>query len=281
MTMGVAVLLIAWIAALPSTVHACSCRLPSEWGFISPAHGRLPGNAAGVLWFQPDERSSGNLEGRFTAEILEGKEFRQMPVRVSRLDEFSTSYSGMNIVATADRRLQPGATYRFSVDQAGEGYGQVIVTVDQDILQEETDFTLVVGTVTRDVISVAVSGSCSGPLDASLVHIEGRLARDARRWREQLLNRTIVDEEIYWRARSFLCATDVPGRTEAGIGYDLVHGDCGGSRMSGKYSRVLEPGRHSQRMQAYLPGTGIVLETDVRLVDLACHVKPDTLIRIP
>lgn len=267
----VALLLIALIAALPSAANACSCSPVIDWGFIGPAQGSLPANAAGVLWFQPEGGWSGNLESRFTAEILEGEEFRQLPVQVSRVDEFAKEDSGIYVVSAGDKGLKPGSTYRFSVDRADMGHDQVIVTVDLDSLSDATAFDLVVGKNTSATLRVAAAVQCLTGLDVSLVRIEGRLPLEKRRWREQLLYRTIVNEEVHWQWRSVMCATVIPGRSMEAAGHDLVYADCDSDQMGGIwYEAGLEPGRYSLKMQAYLPGTGFVLETGVRTVDLNC-----------
>ena len=114
--------------------------------------------------------------------------------------------------------------------------------------------------------------SCASWLDAALVHIEGRLSRDAERWREQLLYRTIIDDGIHWRPRHSMCSGDVPGRTALAVGHDDVYAACDGSRIAGVHSgHALRPGRHTLKMQAYLPGTGVVLETPARSVSLRCY----------
>ena len=36
------------------------------------------------------------------------------------------------------------------------------------------------------------------------------------------------------------------------------------------YHGPLEPGRYTLKMEAYLPGAGIILETGIKSVDLVC-----------
>lgn len=280
-----AVMSIVPILTSPSAAHACSCEPARDWGFLGPVHGRLPANAAGVLWFQPNEHILRNerLESRFTIEILERSTFRKLPVRVSAIDGFSDSFDGMYVVAPFGEGLQPGATYRFSGDRVGKtpgsGYRQVIVTIDRDTLSETAAFNLEIGAVTNAVIEEAMGGSCSAPLDASFVRIEGRLSQEARHWQDQLLYRTIIDHELHWRGQSDMCSTVVPGRTETGAGHDVVYANCGPSWINGMpwYHGPLEPGRYTLKMEAYLPGAGIILETGIKSVDLVCYEDRDTL----
>ena len=271
------VLALATVTVPPSDAHACSCAFDIHWGFLGPAQGRLPANAAGVPWFRPydpyveEGLPANKLEHRFTAEILDGSEYRQLPVSVRRTDGFFDDYAGVYVVAPKGERLQPGATYRFSVDQAGEGRQQVIVTVDHETLTEEAAFGLDASSVTVEPVTVAMGGFCAGRVEAALVHIEGRLSQDAARWREQLLYRTIVDDAIFWRARSSMCSTDVPGRTESAVGHDRVYATCDPSAIDFMdIDGALKPGHHTLKMEAYLPGTGIVLETADKSVNLPC-----------
>ena len=277
-TTAITILTLTSVTSPPSTAHACSCLFDEHWGFLGTARGRLPANAAGVPWYRPagrwweEERPGENIEHRFTAEILDGSKYRQLPVSVRRLDVFSDDYSGVYVVAPAGERLQPGATYRFSVDQAGEGHRQVIVTVDRDTLTEGASFDLETGKLMNERLTVPMSASCVGGLDAALVHIKGSLSSDAERWREQLLYRTIVDDRIHWRASESMCSSDVPGRTDSAVGHDRVYAACDTFAISGPdYHGALRPGRHTLKMQAYLPGTDVVLETAVKSVSLRCY----------
>ena len=117
---------------------------------------------------------------------------------------------------------------------------------------------------------VAAGVSCSDGLEVSQVKVESKLAKDAQRWREQMLYHTIVDGEINWVAFESLCETIPPGRSWEAVGHDRIFAAC--RKLSGlhyvKYD--LAPARHTLKMQAFLPATGVVLETDVKLVDLHC-----------
>ena len=129
-----------------------------------------------VRWELEEGGPAGNLEHRFTAEFLEGSEFRRLPVDVRRSDRFSDDYSGVYVVAPAGERLQPGTTYRFSVGQAGEGRQQVMVTVDRDAVAAGASFDLDAGSVTTEPVTVAMGGFWAGRVDAAVVRLERRLS---------------------------------------------------------------------------------------------------------
>ncbi len=110
--------------------------------------------------------------------------------------------------------------------------------------------------------------------------IETTLPEGAALWRDQLLYRTLVDGEA-WYGKESLCDNYAPGRSWKEIGEDLVYGACpdpsGASHGDEGYAygenrrpRQLEPTLHTVKMQAFLPGTDIVLETEALTVDLSC-----------
>ena len=206
-------------------------------------------------------------------EIFKRGEFRALPVEVSVVDEFSTLRSGMYLVAPQGDELKPGATYRFTVDRAdrrGRGHKQVVVTIDQETLSATATFGLDVGPTTNEVIELAAAVTCSDGLNVTQVRISGNLAHSARRWREQLLYRTIVGEEIHWRPRASLCQIIAPGRSWESVGQDRIFASCAGRSHEPFIPLVLKPRRHTLMIQAVLPGTGIVLKTPVKTVDLGC-----------
>lgn len=278
-----------WMSA-PSA-YACSCRAVKNWGFIGPKTGRLPANAAGVIWYATywwnadRNRSNEDLEARFKVEIREQGKFRPLSVQVRPAEGFRRIY----VVAPAGERLKPGATYRFTVDKAykyadryEDVHRQVLVTIDHEKLSAGTKLALDLGPVTTENITVAAGGSCKAKRRVAQVSINGRLPKGAQRWRAQLLYRTIVDGEINWYARKHMCYPVVPGRSslERAVGHELVYAFCKrpepGSNLGGYFGPSRPPGlplptgRHTLMMQAVLPGAGVVLETPVKSVNLSC-----------
>ena len=252
--------------------HACSCRFPSG-GFISPKIGRLPANAAGVVWYTRYKLGNKPIEflkSHSTVEIWENREFRPLPVKVIPVEDFRDTY----VIAPEGAMIKPGATYRITVDRKSnymDGYKQVFVTIDHENLSPNTKLALDVGPVTTKPIRVAASVSCIGSLKVSQARIKSKLPEDARRWREQLLYRTIVDGNIRWNAQDSNCSPFVPGRSWEAVGHDRVFAPCGIVPSLYNIPHIRDSARHTILIQAFLPGTGVVLETPVKSVSLRCE----------
>ena len=265
--------LLAVLGTPVPSANACTCSFSHDWGFVGPEIGRLPANAVGVAWYAPQRQDPKELERRLSVEILEGSGFRVLPVRVSIVEEFSTESSGMYLVAPKGVELTPGATYRLTDNRAdwnGLGHKQVLVTIDREILSAKTSFSLDVGPVTIEVIHVAAAALCFDILFVAQTRINGNLPQNAQLWRENLLYRTIVDEDYHWRPRTDLCMPVVPGRNWESVGQDRIFASCEGLPHPYFMPPVLKPRQLSVMMQAVLPGTGIVLKTPVKIVDLRC-----------
>lgn len=273
LTGAATLLVVLWLSGPPA--HACSCVAPGG-GFVGAKNGRLPANALGVAWFPGHLRNDEHLEGRFSVELFEGGEFQDLPVKVTALEEFSTVFSpfpsNLFLIAPKGDGLKPGATYRFTVDRADRYrrlQKQVLVTIDREILSKNTALTLDVAPVTNETAALAAAVFCSDALNVSQVRVRSRLSRHARPWREQLLYRTIVAGEL-WRPSKSMCETIVPGRSWESIGHDRIVAACGSLGRDLYIHPILNPGRRSVMMQAFLPGTDVVLETAVKSVDLRC-----------
>ena len=283
------VFLVPGMSSTPA--HACSCFHNEEWGFLGPDESRLPANAVGVAWYSPSayyepfKYPVEALEKRFTVEIREEGGFRRLQPRLRR----ARGFPGVFVVGPKGEDLKVGKTYRFSVDNAAR-QAQVVATVDHESLSANTALDLHIGPVTVDIVTVAAPGSCSADIGAAHVSIEARLDGSADRWREQLLFRTVVDDDVEWFASDDMCSTYVPGRSGRGIGQDKIFVACAktpGSRRTDE-PRIalceaagvppprprdyvkLRPGQHKQRVKAFLPGTKITLLTPERTVALSC-----------
>ncbi len=114
------------------------------------------------------------------------------------------------------------------------------------------------------------------------VAIEAALAPEAERWREQLLFRSLVDEEP-WAGAESLCSLYPSGRSWRQVGHDTVYSTCQepdargetpiAYRAPGGRFRELAPTGHTVKMQAILPGSGILLESETLAVDLSCPLS--------
>ena len=262
------------LSMAPSPARACSCIHFEDWGFLGPRVGRLPANATGVAWYVPWVRSqleapaTEDLERRFTVEIQDGGAFRQLPVSVTPVGGFP----GIYVVGAANRGLEAGATYRFTDDKAPprvRGLRQVVVTVDRERLSADTEFGLQIGPVTSDIVLLPGGAACLFKITGTQVTIDAVLAPHASRWREQMLYRTLLDGRVGWKVQKDLCSHIPPGRSREETGRDRYFVLCETSMLS-HVPPTMEPGRHTLQMQAFLPGTDIVLETPTESVFLPC-----------
>ncbi len=300
---AVAGLSIALSAFAPRNAQACSCVDPEHWGFIGPENGRLPANAAGVVWFKPrvfDRRyelqqppSGRRVAARIRVEQRVQNRFVRVPATARSVDGFR----GIFVVAPREG-LAVAATYRFTdrgstlhddhpewADSRrflGNGpHRQVQVTVDADPLPANSSLALKAGPAAAELISVASGGGMCSVRGQPVPHvsIEAGLAPEVREWRGQLLFRTLVDDEP-WAGAESLCSLYPSGRSWRQIATDKVYSTCQDLDARGEAPiafreprgrfRELAPTKHSVKMKAFLPGTDIVLESEALTVDLSC-----------
>ena len=284
-------IVLSLVASQPA--RACSCVRPENWGFIGPEEGRLPSNAAGVLWFKPGQQPQQSVVARITVEKWQDGRFEPIPATARSVDGFH----GIYLVAPR-KGLAVGATYRFtdqgsvlgydfpdwadSVKPQGSGpYRQVRVTVDANPLPATSPLTLKAGPTATEPIRVASGGGRCVVFGQPVPHvpIEAVLASDAQERAGQLLFRTLVDDEP-WAGADSLCSLYPSGRSWRQVGHDTVYSTCQASDRRGEAPiafreprgryRELAPSRHTLKMEAFLPGTGIVLESQTLTVDLSC-----------
>ena len=286
----------------------CSCAGPRpHWGFLGPDTGRLPANAAGVLWYLPppspwgDERSAKELDhliGNLTVELRRATGYIDIPVRVNRYDgpltrDWPQWERGTFFLVRPAEGLRPGKTYRFTDhsddkwenDWPARGQRQVVFFVDRQELTPDTplelDFT---EPAIEDLRIKSMGGGCSETLRVSHAPLAAHLPAGADDWRDQLLYRTFVDGEL-WVGEESLCQTVIPGRTwMEEVGRDGVYRTCAddfaslgvpdGSRYSYWSAGYMPSGPHKVRIQAFLPGTDIVLETKTVTLDFTCPSPP-------
>ena len=269
------------LSALPA--HACSCTSFFEWGFFGGENGTLPANAIGIgvyaIDIEPDSGITGTID--FTVERLVEGGFQRLPERVIFVEDFGGVY-----VVAPQEGLKPGSTYRFTGNSMAGDRGsdegrdkQVTVTVSPAELSAKTAFTLDIGPVTTEHIRVAAGVSCVGGLEVAYADVEAVLGEEAQQWREQLMYRTIVDDEfIWWNDGGSMCSNVLPGRSGRATGHDRIFAACG-PVAEHFYVPELKLGMHTVKMQAFLPGTGVVLETAAQPVNLDCRFSPFERIR--
>ena len=286
----------------PRPAHGCSCVHPEHWGFFGPADGRLPANASGVLWFKPkvyDKRyrlkeppSTNRIAARITVEKWAHDRFKRVRATARSIEGFP----GVFVVAPREG-LVAGARYRFtdrgsilrdeypdwadSIRQLGSGpHRQVQVTVDAEELSAGSSLVLRAAPSGVEPIVVASGGgACSVQDPTPHASLEAGLPSEAEKWRGQLLFRTLVNGEP-WAGAESLCSTYPSGRSWRQVGQDVVYSSCQDvdplgetpiafSEPGGRF-RELAPASHNVKMQAFLPGTDIVLGSPTMTVDLSC-----------
>ncbi|MCY3968827.1 MAG: hypothetical protein OXG74_02755 [Acidobacteria bacterium] len=288
----------ALVAPLP--VHGCSCVEIEYWGFLGPQNVSLPANAAGVLWFEPFDRhrpqlpaSESSVAGRITVEKRLQDRFETVPAAARSVRGFR----GIFVVAPREG-LVVGATYRFTdrgssltdkdprwakSRQGGRGpYRQVLLTVDADEFPASAQLTLEKRDAPEQPLRIAEGNLCGmSARHQALAPVATYLPPDAQKWQDSLLFRTLVDGEP-WAGAGSSCSVIPSGRTWRPLGQEIVYGTCPdpdvrpgvplGFRGPGGPARLLTPAKHTVQMEAYLPGTDIVLKSRTLVVDLTCPV---------
>ncbi len=241
------------------------------------------------LW-SPSERQ---VAARITVEKRQQDRFVRVPTTARSVDGFR----GIFVVAPREG-LATGATYRFtdrrstldddhrdwadSLRPLGNGpHRQVQVTVDADPLPANSSLALKAEPAAAELIHVASGGGKCSVFGQPVPHvsIEAGLAPEAQEWRGQLLFRTLVDDEL-WAGAESLCSLYPSGRSWRQVANDKVYSTCWdldarseapiAFREPGGRLRKLAPTKHTVKMQAFLPGTDIVLESETLTVDLSC-----------
>ena len=247
----------------------------------------MPANAAGILWYGPEwvleQRLQVVDEDRFTvARLVEGQ-FRKLPVEVRLVERFDVAWPTYLVYVIAPQGgLEAGATFRVSdervlqfADRLGletiPSNAQRVVTVDREALPADTEFSLQVGAVSAGPVSVAGSASCTEWLDGIEVRVSGWLPPAAQRWADQLMYRTTIGDGDRWLSQTSMCSFPAPGRSVEGLGRERIVAVCE-EPTEPPLARVLKPGRHELTMEAYLPGTDVVLRTPVESMELRCPV---------
>ncbi len=272
------VLLIAFSMLAASPADACSCLELDHWGFLAPENGRLPENAVGVAWHRPVRSKSISLVlAQVSVEMQQDGAFHQVPATAEAVPGFP----GVFAIGPRDG-FRVGMTYRFTDrgERRRKVPRQVLVMIDGARLEATTPLSLRIWPLYSETIRVAAGSLCSTAQWVAQALTEVTLPELASEWRDQLLYRTLVDGEV-WRGSVSACAHYPPGRTWREVGEDLVYSACPEpsgrsqtetgviSREDGGH-RGLSAAQHAVKVQAFLPGTDVVLETETLAVDLSC-----------
>lgn len=264
--------------SIPPPARACLCETPQAWGFLAPADGRVPVNAAGVAWHKPGDRvSRSEVLAQVSVEIERDGAFHEVPAVAKHVPGFPEVFA-----IGPEAGLRAEATYRFT-DHGARRNGaprQLLVTVDSTSLASGTPLLGQAWPLYSETISVPSGGSCRAAQFVAQALIETTLPEPRDRWKEQLLYRTLVDGKA-WHGKKSVCHYVPPGRSWRETGEDLLYSSCPDPSDTGRGDggpgsgrdrrrRGLEPTLHTVRIQAFLPGTDIVLESQTMTVDLSC-----------
>lgn len=279
---GVFVLAVLFsLSTVSRPAAACTYEHQEHWGFLGPANGRLPANALGVLWHSArlvDSPSPSDILEQVSVSAEQDDAFREVPAAVIPVPDFKNVF----LVGPADG-LKVGATYRFvdSGPRRETAPESVLVTVDNAELHTSTRLTATAWPLYSEVIPVSDRGGpCTSGQFVAQVLVETSLPEPASEWVGQLLYRTFVDDGT-WRPKTSVTQWIPPGRSWRETGQDLVYSVCDDPSSDFPPKpwlghRRLEPTSHTVRMQAFLPGTDVVLESEEVVMDLSCpgHLEP-------
>ncbi|MCY3969982.1 MAG: hypothetical protein OXG74_08610 [Acidobacteria bacterium] len=294
------------------TAWACSCPFVSYWGFVGPETGRMPANAHGVIWFIPRTeivRAGGRFVSRpvsakrldeFTSnlrvEVLVNGKYSRLPTGVVEYKppEDWSSWGRLFLIRPVGG-FDPGSTYRFTDRNRGRwkhwpypvyeqaALQQVTFTVDEEELAAQ-DVALEVSSPGTDSFWIATGASCLRKAD--VMNVRASVELPVPEWRGSLLYATWVDGKR-WRGASSICSRIVPGRSwkHGQAGTDTIYADC-----ASHPERLVEDGidpyhlwergmlansKHTLKVQAFLPGTDVMFESEPVPFDLSCAPRED------
>jgi hypothetical protein len=258
-------------ATAPSQARACRCSVP-EHGFVVPEGGVLPANAAGLPW-HGWPRSVENFE------VVEITPTAELP-RTAKIHPVSRDRSvpgrwASTVVVGLEEGLQPGASYRFGV-RATEGgivtgqQQQAVVRVSETALVAPEASPLLLGALEQSKTTIATGGRCSASRETARREVSLLLPDLSEEARNSLFYLTLVDGKP-WREQSSTCKPPVPGETWKGRARDLLFTLCPELPRRG-----LASGTHSIQMLALLPGTDIVIRSEVVSGDFSCAAPAES-----
>lgn len=243
-----------------------------------PETGRLPANAVGVAIYSPKSRwparTAEEIPEKVSVEIKEEGVFRAVPAVAKPVPGF-----GMVYVVGPRKGLTAGRTYRFTdlnpqSLRANEAPESVVVTVDHARLDAATPFTAETHPLPSNLEHVSASAICSLKRWVTRVRVITLLPEAPPEWLDQLLYVTLVDGDRRWVGQKSICHEIPPGRSRLQTGWSLLYARCPpppGVDDSYEFAleRTLRPTPHTVKVEAFLPGTEVMLATET-VVDLSC-----------
>lgn len=239
-------------------------------------------------------------ETRFAVDILEDGRFRPVPAQVTPMGKFSTDEFSVYVVGPRGGRLEPGATYSVidklavaSLEQTRQrrtaghrpvashrprdgSATHVTVKVDRRAMTGDVPYAVRVRSPAYGQTRLVPRDAWGREFDGVEVQVSASLPPELEEWGDRLLYRFVLDGGLDWVSRDGFCDVPMPGRSALGSGRERLVAECDIQEdrlpRAGRSNREgpLAPGRYSVRMEAHLPGTGVVLRTPAESVDLRC-----------
>jgi MYXO-CTERM domain-containing protein len=252
-------LALALVLAAHGSAEACS-GLPCTTGAYLPASGTVPASLPGIL-FAPSHGSGDDLSS-VTVSLFRLDSGAQVPVDIT-----TTLLSGALLI-TPTSPLAPDADYALEGDDvctAGGPTGPTKATFHTGAAAPlpTTLGTLSASTPKVSSLGVAAYGACSTTISAAQAAVDLTLADEALLWQGVLSFRTRVDDAP-WSYRSSLFSSSGLG----GAMHEIVYASCEGD-ANGVESGLAE-GTHTVQIEATLPGSTVVLQTEPISVTLSC-----------
>jgi len=263
----IAILSLLLLSYSPPT-QACDCAGPGR-RFLQTG-GEIPANSKGLFYYCPglepyNKRAVKNNTAERKLEIVHIENGREQ-----RLDsELVKIYNGLYLLRPKVG-LTAGERYRFGFRYGNNGpWHSVEVTVGkQRVWPMKKRARLKIGPLELDALNLAGPTACSETQIACKRAVELVLPPAARKYKQSLLFKTIVDGKP-WNPKSSICSDVFPGRSWQELGTDLLF-----TLYDEKsWLQVLKPGFHRVRMVASMPGIGVIAASGNVKVWLKCRVK--------
>jgi hypothetical protein len=264
----------------PTPAHACSCRPGGPGHFYLGAGGKLPRDAVGIPYHEPEflgrgDRSLPRLDpARVSLAIRDGG--RDHPI-----DFTIFSREGLEFITPVDR-MRPGQVYvvrvrardpeweQRNIDAGREGTLEVAAAV----IVEDEPLPLAGATLTlsprrkEDVEVAAGGGSCSVGIAADVAALTVVLPAALEPYRDYLTYQTRVDGKL-WSPSASMCQFLAPGRawTEA-PGTDKLFAACAAK------GEGLRPGVHKVEVELASPDGTRSFVTPGAELEVDCAAPP-------
>ena len=252
-------LALALVLAAHGSAEACS-PFPCTSGGSLPAGGVVPASLPSIL-FAPSHGSADDLSSA-TVSLFRIDAGAQVPV------DITTQLLSGALLITPTQPLSPDADYALEGADLCANGGSPGVTKATFHTGAAAPLPTTLGTLSASApkvssLGVAAYGSCNTTISAAQTAVDVTLSAEALPWQGVLSFRTRVDDAP-WSYRSSLFASSGFGGTM----HEIVYASCEG-KVDGVESGLAE-GTHTVQMEATIPGSTVVLQSEPISVTLSC-----------